>query len=57
MTSMFVPNAVISMAIEPKERNAIGSFSKALQKFTREDPTFRVRRDEESAQTDYFRNG
>ena len=51
MTSMFVPNAVISMAIEPKERNATASFSKALQKFTREDPTFRVHRDEESAQT------
>jgi len=51
MTSMFVPEAVISMAIEPKERAQTGNFSKALQKFTREDPTFRVRRDEESAQT------
>ncbi len=51
MTSMFVPNAVISMAIEPKERNTTAYFSKALQKFTREDPTFRVHRDEESAQT------
>ncbi len=51
MTSMFVPNAVISMAVAPKERSAAGNFSKALQKFTREDPTFRVHRDEESAQT------
>ena len=51
MTSMFVPNAVISMAVAPKERSATGNFSKALQKFTREDPTFRVHRDEESAQT------
>ena len=51
MSSMFVPNAVISMAIEPKERSATGNFSKALQKFSREDPTFRVRRDEESGQT------
>ena len=51
MTSMFVPNAVISMAVEPKERSATGNFSKALQKFSREDPTFRVHRDEESAQT------
>ena len=51
MTSMFVPNAVISMAIEPKERSTAGNFSKALQKFNREDPTFRVKRDEESAQT------
>ena len=51
MTSMFVPNAVISMAVEPKDRGAGANFSKALQKFTREDPTFRVHRDEESAQT------
>ena len=51
MTSMFVPDAVISLAIEPKDRGATGNFSKALQKFTREDPTFRVRRDEESGQT------
>ena len=51
MSSMFVPNAVISMAVEPKERSATGNFSKALQKFSREDPTFRVRRDEESGQT------
>ena len=51
MTSMFVPNAVISMAIEPKERSTTGNFSKALQKFTKEDPTLRVRRDEESGQT------
>ncbi len=51
MTSMFVPNAVISMAVEPQERSATGNFSKALQKFTKEDPTFRVHRDEESGQT------
>ena len=51
MTSMFIPNAVISMAIEPKERSTASNFSKALQKFNREDPTFRVKRDEESAQT------
>ena len=51
MTSMYVPNAVISMAIEPEERSSTTNFSKALQKFTKEDPTFRVHRDEESAQT------
>ena len=51
MTSMFVPDPVISLAIAPKERSSAGNFTKALQKFTREDPTFRVRRDEESAQT------
>lgn len=51
MTSMFVPDPVISLAIAPKERSGTANFSKALQKFTREDPTFRVHRDEESAQT------
>ena len=51
MTSMFVPDAVISLAIEPVDRGATNNFSKALQKFRREDPTFRVHRDEESGQT------
>lgn len=51
MTSMFIPNAVISLAIAPKDKTGQANFSKALNKFTREDPTFRVHRDEESAQT------
>ena len=51
MTSMFVPNAVISLSITPKDKASGTSFSKALNKFTKEDPTFRVHRDEESAQT------
>ena len=51
MTSMFVPNAVISLAIAPKDKGGAANFSKALNKFTKEDPTFRVHRDEESAQT------
>jgi elongation factor G len=51
MTSMFIPNAVISLAIQPKDKASAGNFSKALNKFTKEDPTFRVHRDEESAQT------
>lgn len=51
MTSMFVPNAVISLAIAPKDKSGQANFSKALNKFTKEDPTFRVHRDEESAQT------
>ncbi len=50
MTSMFVPAAVIKLAIEPKEKNS-PNFSKAHNRFTKEDPTFRVSRDEESAQT------
>ncbi len=51
MTSMFVPNAVISLSITPKERSQEVNFSKALNRFTKEDPTFRVHRDEESGQT------
>src|SRR5689334_22666490 len=48
MTSMHVPDAVISLAIAPKEKSGGANFSKALNRFTREDPTFRVHRDEES---------
>jgi elongation factor G len=51
MTSMHVPNAVISLAIAPKDKAGQNNFSKALNRFTKEDPTFRVHRDEESAQT------
>lgn len=51
MTSMHVPDAVISLAIAPKEKTSAANFSKALNKFTKEDPTFRVHRDEESSET------
>ena len=51
MTSMHIANAVISLAIAPKEKANAGNFSKALNRFTKEDPTLRVHRDEESAQT------
>jgi len=51
LTSMHVPAAVISLAVAPKDRNAETNFSKALNRFTKEDPTFRVHQDEESQQT------
>lgn len=51
MTSMFVPEAVISLAVHPKDKSGAANFSKALQKFRKEDPTLRVHRDEESSQT------
>jgi elongation factor G len=51
MTSMHVPNAVISLAIAPKDKGAQANFSKALNRFSKEDPTFRVHRDEESGET------
>ncbi|MBT4761749.1 MAG: elongation factor G [Bdellovibrionaceae bacterium] len=51
MTSMFVPDAVISLAVRPKDKAGSANFTKALQKFRKEDPTFRVHRDEESNET------
>jgi elongation factor G len=51
LTSMFVADAVISLAIAPKDKSSQANFSKALNRFSKEDPTFRVHRDEESAQT------
>ncbi|MCL2448781.1 MAG: elongation factor G, partial [Polyangiaceae bacterium] len=51
LTSMHVPAAVISLAVAPKDRAAEANFSKALNRFTKEDPTFRVHQDEESQQT------
>lgn len=51
MQSMHVPDAVISLAIAPKTKEGSNNFTKALQKFRKEDPTFRVHRDEESAET------
>ena len=51
MTSIFVPDPVITFAIEPKKKEGLQNFSKALGRFSREDPTFRVSRDEESGQT------
>jgi elongation factor G len=50
-TSMHVPAAVISLAVAPKDRATEVNFSKALNRFTKEDPTFRVHQDEESQQT------
>ena len=49
MTSMHVPEPVISLAVTPKDKQSAGQLSKALNRFTKEDPTFRVHRDEESA--------
>jgi len=51
MTSMHIPEAVIKLAIAPKDKTSTANFSKALNRFSKEDPTFRVSRDEESAQT------
>jgi elongation factor G len=42
MTSMFVPDPVISLAIVPKDNKAEINMSKALNRFSKEDPTFRT---------------
>jgi len=51
LESMFVPEPVIKMAITPTNRDGLDRLSKALQRFTREDPTFRVATDEETGET------
>ncbi|KAF7505643.1 Elongation factor G, mitochondrial [Endocarpon pusillum] len=51
MTSMFVPEPVISLSIKPKNSKDSANFSKAIARFQREDPTFRVHFDVESEQT------
>jgi len=51
LRSMFVPDSVIYYSIEPKDKSTLNNFSKALNRFSKEDPTFRVRRDEESGET------
>lgn len=51
MTSMFVPEAVISLSIKPKNSRDSNNFSKAMNRFQREDPTFRVHVDPESEET------
>jgi elongation factor G len=51
MTSMFVPEPVISLSIKPKNSKESNNFSKAMNRFQREDPTFRVHVDSESQET------
>ena len=51
MSSMFVPEPVISLSIKPKNNKDSANFSKAMARFQREDPTFRVTYDVESEQT------
>ncbi|KAJ8108770.1 hypothetical protein OPT61_g7942 [Boeremia exigua] len=51
MTSMFVPEPVISLSIKPKHTKDTPNFSKAMNRFTREDPTFRIHVDPESQET------
>ena len=51
MTSMYVPEPVISLSIIPKDSNAEVNMSRALNRFSREDPTFRTYVSEETGDT------
>lgn len=51
MESMFVPAPVISLTIEAKESKHLNNLAKALNRFTKEDPTFQTHVDPESGQT------
>ena len=42
MTSMNVPDPVMSLALLPKSRDSGGKMSRALSRFLKEDPTFKV---------------
>jgi len=51
MSSMHVPNPVISLAVIPVDNKAQVNMSKALNRFTKEDPTFRTYVDHETNET------
>ena len=51
LESMTFPEPVISVAIEPKTKSDQEKLGTAIQKLAEEDPTFRVRQDEETGQT------
>jgi elongation factor G len=51
LESLFIPEPVISVAVEPKTKQDMDKLSKALQSLSEEDPTFRVSVDHETNQT------
>ena len=51
MTSMHVPAPVISLSVKPVDNKSQVNLTKALQRFTKEDPTFRAGSDNESGET------
>ncbi|MBE9125713.1 MULTISPECIES: elongation factor G [unclassified Coleofasciculus] len=51
LESLYIPEPVISVAVEPKTKQDMEKLSKALQSLSEEDPTFRVSIDPETNQT------
>eukprot|EP00979_Chaetoceros_neogracilis_P006824 scaffold1388_cov267-Chaetoceros_neogracile.AAC.61 len=51
MSSMFVPEPVMSLAIKPANGKMQTNFGKALAKYTKEDPTLRVKVDDQTKET------
>ena len=57
LESMTFPAPVIHVAIEPKTKSDQEKLGTAIQRLSEEDPTFQVRTDEETGQTDHRRHG
>jgi len=51
MSSMHIPEPVISLAVKPKDYKSETNMSKALNRFVKEDPTFTTRFDNETGET------
>jgi len=51
MSSIYVPEPVISLAVFASEKKSADNMGKALRRFTKEDPTFRTHVDPESKET------
>lgn len=51
LENMFIPEPVISIAVEPKAQADVDKMGMAISKLVEEDPTLRVKTDEETGQT------
>jgi elongation factor G len=51
MSSMFVPEPVMSLSVKPAKTTMQNNFAKALNKFTKEDPTLKIKVDSETKET------